>query len=56
MKNFYLLYQPYKEIVPQLGEHFTQQVAEHFKEGLKGYCEYKQWVDIQSNPLYLETL
>ena len=30
MKNFYLLYQPYTEIVPQLGEHFTQQVAEHF--------------------------
>ena len=30
MKNFYLLYQPYTEIVPQLGEHFTQQVAENF--------------------------
>ena len=30
MKNFYLLYQPYTETVPQLGEQFTQQIAEHF--------------------------
>ena len=30
MKNYYLLYQSYTEIVPQLGEHFTQQVAENF--------------------------
>jgi predicted nuclease of restriction endonuclease-like (RecB) superfamily len=30
MKNYYLLYQPYTEIVPQLGEHFTQQIAENF--------------------------
>ena len=34
MKNFYLLYQPYTEIVPQLGEQFTQQVAEHFNGGV----------------------
>jgi predicted nuclease of restriction endonuclease-like (RecB) superfamily len=34
MKNFYLLYQPYTEIVPQLGEHFTQQVAEQIKQEL----------------------
>ena len=28
MKNFYLLYQPYLEITPQLGEQITQQVVE----------------------------
>ena len=28
MKNFYLLYQPYMTITPQLGEQFTQQVVE----------------------------
>ena len=28
MKNFYLLYQPYLEITPQVGEQFTQQVVE----------------------------
>jgi len=28
MKNFYLLYQPYLIITPQLGEQFTQQVVE----------------------------
>ena len=28
MKNFYLLYQPYLEITPQIGEQITQQVAE----------------------------
>lgn len=28
MKNFYLLYQPYLEITPQVGEQITQQVAE----------------------------
>lgn len=34
MKNYYLLYQSYTEIVPQLGEHFTQQVAEQIKQEL----------------------
>ena len=34
MKNFYLLYQPYTEIIPQLGEQFTQLVAEHFNEDI----------------------
>ena len=34
MKNFYLLYQPYTEIVPQLEEQFAQQTAEHFDEGI----------------------
>ena len=28
MKNFYLLYQPYMTITPQVGEQFTQQVVE----------------------------
>lgn len=28
MKNFYLLYQPYLEITPQVGEQITQQVVE----------------------------
>ncbi len=28
MKNFYLLYQPYLQIAPQVGEQITQQVAE----------------------------
>ena len=30
MKNFYLLYQPYLTITPQVGEQITQQVAEQF--------------------------
>ena len=30
MKNFYLLYHPYLEITPQVGEQITQQVAEQF--------------------------
>ena len=30
IKNFYLLYQPYLSITPQLEEQFTQQVAEQF--------------------------
>ena len=30
MKNFYLLYQPYITITPQLGEQITQQVVERF--------------------------
>ncbi len=30
MKNFYLLYQPYLAITPQVGEQITQQVAEQF--------------------------
>ena len=30
MKNFYLLYQPYLQITPQVGEQITQQVAEQF--------------------------
>ena len=28
MKNFYLLYQPYLQIAPQVGEQITQKVAE----------------------------
>lgn len=30
MKNFYLLYQPYLQITPQVGEQIIQQVAEQF--------------------------
>ena len=30
MKNFYLLYQPYLKITPQLEEQFTQQLAKQF--------------------------
>jgi len=36
MKNFYLLYQPYMTITPQVGEQFTQQVVEQGENELEG--------------------
>ena len=47
MKNFYLLYQPYLTITPQVGEQITQQVAEQFH----GVAFTQQLVEQSSNAL-----
>ena len=47
MKNFYLLYQPYLAIAPQVGEQFTQQVAEQ-----KGKIITPQLVEQIQNDLF----
>ena len=48
MKNFYLLYQPYLIITPQLGEQFTQQVVEQRKKEIPPQLEEQIRKDIFS--------
>jgi len=50
MKNFYLLYQPYMTITPQVGEQFTQQVVEQGENAITPQLVEQIQSDLFSEP------